>query len=334
MAYQAEHDYGTYQELKWQALHCTFSNATYIVDFRFPNGQQRVNITSVRTLPNQLKTSVPIWRQCKDRVAESPLTGEQVGYQAMIEALGQVLVGTVAWGEGLYQTRTPITDQTSIMKTELAFSDELVPLYAAGNTVRQKWRAAPYNTSPELIETHANLTSVPRTHMTLAASVEQLFHNMTVSLFSDHSMLKANQLGAKQTDVQIALWQNVYSYSWQRLVIAYGAAVLATLVAVLIGCSTLITTGVAYSYDFSTFMRALRGQHIDDVVAAYDHTDGAEPLPKALAKARISLISSGSPTPKGSPDMTEGDADEAERAKMMHSPAASQWSSPTPNRSS
>ena len=327
MAYRTEHNYGTYPILSWEALQCTFQNATYTVDFRFPNGEQKINITSVRTLPNQLETSVPIWRRCKDGVVESPLTGEQVGYQAMIEALGQVLVGTVSWGEGLYQTRTPITDQTSILKTDLAFSNELVRLYAAGGAPSKHWTAPKQYEKPEEQETNEALQSVPRTHMTLAASVEQLFHNMTVSLFSDQSMLKVRQLADKRTEVQIAQWQNVYSYSWQRLVIAYGAAVLATSVAVLIGFATLITTGVAYSYDFSTFMRALRGQHIDDIVAAYDHTDGAEPLPKALAKARISLISSNSSTPKGSPAMTEGtegDAEEAERTEMIHAPRAPQ----------
>lgn len=267
----------------WEALDCSFHEANYTVHFDFPNGDQKVTLVSVDPLDEPLKLSVPIWNSCKNGNDKGTiLTARQVGYQALIESLGRALVGTMAFEDGLHQTSKLVVDQTSVLKTNLAYAKELRWMYALGQNIDE---APGFETDYTKI-LNANTSSVPQTNMTVAETVEQLFHNMSLSMFSDKSMLSKSPV---RTNVTVTSAENVYSYAWTQLVLAYGIAVAVTLITVVVGCVILLANGAAYSSDFSTFLRLVRGQHIDDVVAAHDDRNGADPLPKSLAKARIQI---------------------------------------------
>jgi hypothetical protein len=88
------------------------------------------------------------------------------------------------------------------------------------------------------------------------------------------------------SNVTIKSPRNVYSYSVYRLALVYGLAILLTFFTVVIGYLTIWTNGASYGSDFSTFLRLSRGEHIDEVITN-DGRDGADPLPKSIAKAKI-----------------------------------------------
>lgn len=266
-----------------EALNCSFHDANYTVHFDFTNGNQSVKLLSIELLDKPLELSLSIWNGCKggDK-SDTVLTAKQVGYQALIESLGRVLVGTVSIDFPHHESPLLVADQTSVMKTNIAYSKQLA--WLTGIIQRSgddgTWTTASYKSSA------IDLSVVPNTGMTVGASIEELFHNMTLSLFSDSSLLSKSPFNINITTTAA---ENVYSYVWTQLVLAYGIAIAAALITVIIGCSMLFANGVAYSSDFSTFLRLVRGQHIDDIVAAYDDRRGADPLPRVLANAKIQI---------------------------------------------
>jgi hypothetical protein len=92
-------------------------------------------------------------------------------------------------------------------------------------------------------------------------------------------------------------WRNTYAYDARTLWAAYGAAIVSTIIAVLVGSIAMASNGVAYSANFSTILRT---SQIRKSPAADDRDaepsdgfdDGRVPLPKSLAKAIVVVNSS------------------------------------------
>lgn len=85
-------------------------------------------------------------------------------------------------------------------------------------------------------------------------------------------------------------------YSAEKLWLAYGIAILFTLIAVVIGLYIIMSTGTSYSNNFSTIFRKARGAESDVVIHPGDH-DGKYPLPDYLKKATIRFPASGGNDP-------------------------------------
>jgi hypothetical protein len=83
-------------------------------------------------------------------------------------------------------------------------------------------------------------------------------------------------------------FQTVYSYSHSRLWIAYGLAIPLAIISVLIGLSSMLSSGIAYTNHFSTILRAARYANMETSLMPED-ADGKDPLPKYLTTAIVSF---------------------------------------------
>lgn len=83
-------------------------------------------------------------------------------------------------------------------------------------------------------------------------------------------------------------FQNIYEYDSATLWIAYGTATFFATFAVVIGLTMIIVSGASYDTSFSTVVRVSRHAQLTTTVTASD-SSGHQPLPKHLARARISL---------------------------------------------
>lgn len=79
----------------------------------------------------------------------------------------------------------------------------------------------------------------------------------------------------------------VYQYKPRDLYIAYGIAVLVTLIAALFGLHAVWMNGASYSSKFSTSIRIAKSTGLDRLLD--DEDDGCDPLPKGLKKARLQV---------------------------------------------
>jgi hypothetical protein len=114
--------------------------------------------------------------------------------------------------------------------------------------------------------------AVPRSdNATVRAPFEELFQNITLSLFSsDQYLLNTSdptQAAKAPTPIIIAtLPVNKYSYNAFSLLTAYGVALLGEIICLTIGFYALRMNRKAYTNDFSTIMRATRRSELDALV--------------------------------------------------------------------
>ncbi|CAK1356374.1 unnamed protein product [Cercospora beticola] len=104
-------------------LNCMLYNATYTVSFNCNNGNQDVSINAI-----ELQNVIFI-ESSRDRAscpgAFGLNTPEVQSYLAYMEVVGELLLGMLFSGD------LPRIDKTHILETELAFTEELYPLYAS-----------------------------------------------------------------------------------------------------------------------------------------------------------------------------------------------------------
>lgn len=91
-----------------------------------------------------------------------------------------------------------------------------------------------------------------------------------------------------KTPVASEDYHNVYSYTRQRLWIAYGVALFCATIAVALGLHAVFASGASYSSEFSTILRVSRHAHLGHEVVQCDAT-GRDPLPKYLAKTTLTI---------------------------------------------
>jgi hypothetical protein len=100
--------------------------------------------------------------------------------------------------------------------------------------------------------------------------------------------MNSTLVAQNRVPVKIQTNINVYSYEPYGLLLAYGIACGAALLATLLGMYGIWRNGgVGYQSIFSTFVRTTRDHVFRDLIDPHDH--GAEPLPKKLAEASIVL---------------------------------------------
>jgi hypothetical protein len=100
--------------------------------------------------------------------------------------------------------------------------------------------------------------------------------------------MNATMAAQNRVPVDVHTRINVYAYEPYGLLLAYGIACGAALLATLLGMYGIWRNGgVGYQSIFSTFVRTTRDHVFRDLIDAHDH--GTEPLPKKLAEASIVL---------------------------------------------
>lgn len=99
--------------------------------------------------------------------------------------------------------------------------------------------------------------------------------------------------------VSFETYQSTYVYSPTKLWISYGIAIAFAAFAIMIGMVSIHVNRASYSNAFSTIMLASRSAELGVEIAG-EGQDGANPLPKYIAEARISFVgvesASGPPT--------------------------------------
>lgn len=259
----------------WTVLNCSLWNSSYTVDFAFTNGEQRLSVQDVQhlnpvTSMGSLGTFTPICETSPDQCNGEPalvmnVNQDAINYQSVMDVFGKLLVGAIWIYASDSSDDVVNTVSTNVMSTNLVYTNELFTSFNS-NSIGQGGAPLPAQTLTPLLN-----------------ATEELFQNITLSLFSDGLFTPANA-----TDVLVTIYtiENIYTYTWERLAISYGVAIALTLLAVITGFVLLLINGASYSNKFSTIMRATRGGHIDMLVMAQE-TSGADPLDEGLAKAKI-----------------------------------------------
>lgn len=257
----------------WFALNCSLYNSTYTTNFTFQEGIQTISVLDVNTTnPISVLLKTPTVSQNESVSQEAAINTEyaiNTNYQAMMDSLGQLLVGDISYGFADDTTRSNVTVGTEygtrILQTNLAFTKEMFPIYNVSAAYSMEAKASQWYQKP------------------LAKAVEDLFQNITLSVFSRNGFLRDMD---SPTNVTTTALRNIYEYNWQRLWLAYGLALGFAFIVLMIGSSSLAISGVSYSHKVSTILRVTGGDRVDVDIKETDRA-GNDPLPEYLSKAEL-----------------------------------------------
>ncbi|KAK4565306.1 hypothetical protein LTR86_003923 [Recurvomyces mirabilis] len=312
-------------------LKCDLLNSSYTADFTYTNGIQSFNVsvdplTSTAITPKECfnvdgqesDTAHAAKVARRDQRSElGPDLTRLLSYQSIAQAFNQLLLGSITMGGYSYLLGNPYGDDiavktpgvqinSSISKTVLMDTRELA-FVSQFNGVNETFTSlqtrlnAPNETQYRGV---ANQIQTG-TRGSLKDTLEGLFQNITISLLADDylqpnytsSFAPANQGKALVTYVQ---YHNIYIYSAKTLWAAYAAAVALTIIVLGIGLLSLVLNDGSFANDFSTVLRVARSAPMSDEILPQD-SDGRQPLPKHLTKARVMLSAKRVPlTDKGS----------------------------------
>jgi hypothetical protein len=274
---------------KWSVVKCSLHDAFYAVSFFFENGKQTIKVSNYRILDPVHISEGNIFTGKSFALSNS----RDRSYFAVMDLLGEMMTGTM-WhvsNNGMYVPESNSSDHTRVLETNLAFSQELSPLYG-GFTGSG---SPPYETrqSP------------------LASMIEELVQNMTITMLTVPELLNTQ---GNSTTMSVTTFYNVYHYSWERLALAYAIAIGLTFIAVLVGMYIIISTGSSYSNRFSTILRMSRYEELDVLIEEQDRR-GQDPLPKHIGKARFMAVRD---TYRGIPAMISPNDDDRECHAMKN----------------
>ncbi|KAJ8127806.1 hypothetical protein O1611_g5831 [Lasiodiplodia mahajangana] len=275
-------------------LQCELYNSTYHSNFSFINGEQLVDVNIKETL-NKVDPVIAVGTAAEVFADDDGHYGavnftkvEALAYQAVFDAFGQGLVGSIS---SSFDQSGTLTANTSILASTLSETKELAFL---GN-----WKDAPTPGAFSDLVTWAAYgdarfpgTSVVATagpyNRSLSEAMEDMFLNLTIGLMSS-SLLQPNYTSpfapplALVTNTAVA---NVYTYSATLLWIGYGTSLLLGLIAGCVGILVLLSNGVSYSDKFSTIWRCAQQGSLDTTILPEDML-GDEPLPKHLGDSKL-----------------------------------------------
>lgn len=279
---------------QWDVLNCSMFNATYVMHASSDSSRQAsAHLSEVRIIGSAPFNAEGPGRDMNG--SASALDLATFSYMGMMENLNRILVGTMVTkqkftgGEYYLSQQRMRVQSPSLMSTLLAFSHELAPF-----TSRSRFADVPppldNNQWTDVVNGDNVIISMPNEALTspsynqsLGSAIEELFQNMTMSLFSDARFLKDSE---EPVNVTRSYTRNTYSYSQRNLLMSYGIALFLTLLASIAGCIAIFWNGASYTHKFSTVLRTTT--ELGELVAKNDRT-GADPLPKYLSRARVEL---------------------------------------------
>ncbi|GIZ43183.1 hypothetical protein CKM354_000642100 [Cercospora kikuchii] len=124
----------------------------------------------------------------------------------------------------------------------------------------------------------------------LKDALEELFFNITMSMASS-PMLTYNITAPNAPDnvtVTINSMGNIYSYSAEKLWLAYGLAIGVTIINVGFGLLAIFRTGASFTLNFSTIVRAAKNAGISIETDEQEHP-GKDPLPEQWKRATFEI---------------------------------------------
>ncbi|KAI0198894.1 hypothetical protein F4808DRAFT_462283 [Astrocystis sublimbata] len=277
-------------------IQCELYNSTYHSNFSFVNGEQSVDVNIRETL-NEVDPVIVVGtgNGVFADAAGGPVNFtkvEALSYQAVFDAFGQGLVGSIS---SSFDQSGTLTANTSILASTLSETKELAFL--------SNWGDAPTAGSFSDLVTWAALNGGPAFpgtsvvanagpyNRSLSEAMEEMFRNITIGLMSS-SLLQPNYTSpfapppALVTNTAVA---NVYTYSMTLLLIGYGIPLVLGLIAGCIGILVLLSNGVSYSDKFSTVWRCAHQGSLDTPILPEDML-GDEPLPKHLGDSKLRFL--------------------------------------------
>lgn len=284
-------------------LQCDLFNTTYAANFTYHNGDQNITVS----LPQDELNAVGFIAGAngEDPLGEAYANGTRVehngkdvynatyvemfAYESVMDALGRVLVGTVAntLNAGGVYVSSLVSTNTSILSTSLARTNELFFLNGATGATDTMDLGNFFNGDSK---THGVNSTMP-----LQQALEESFRNITVSLMNEASLQPnySSPYAPSKVNVTVESVQDVYFYSSQMLWIAYAVAVVLTLACTLVGLLAFQANNHnTYETKFSTILRttheAMFGRGTNLVIREEDR-DGKNPLPAYIANAEISM---------------------------------------------
>ncbi|TID19917.1 hypothetical protein E6O75_ATG07377 [Venturia nashicola] len=299
-------------------LECRLSNSTYMVNFDFLNGEQTIGIkmrknestvpfnstsypygptlSGTETCGTLFNSEINYTNLLKNnytcRFDESVM--QSLAYQGVMEGFTNLLEGKLVAVHG-----EPIVGDSLITTTTLMNTKELSMLSNPSADSITSGSAALQDRLSHTDQAFSSgaIAAINATRP-LLDTLEEMFQNYTVSLMSSPHLQTNASLYPDLRPIHYTsiTYRNVYTYSAEKLWLAYGIAILFTLIAVIIGLYIIMSTGTSYSNTFSTIFRKARGAESDVVIHPGDH-DGKYPLPEYLKKATIRFPAAGSEDP-------------------------------------
>ena len=292
-----------YDSDNWDLLNCTMYNGSYSVTTTSDsNSRGTLSKPAIRPL-----NSVPFEVSATVRTMNTPLLTNDsttIAYLALMDSFNRLVVGTIFGNKysrirdtSYYSEVTLRVQNQDFKQTLLPFTADLLPFlglsyelvtksdYVASPPDPKQWKTAETIDGNLTVSYPIEAFSASTFNRSLDSVLEELFQNMTLSLFSTQAFLEDSP---EDIEVEYNIAQNTYAYDSRNLFISYGLAVSFALVAGVAGCVSICCNSASYSNRFSTVLRTTRGQELEGVVAHNDRT-GIDPLPRYLAKTRIDL---------------------------------------------
>ena len=170
-----------------------------------------------------------------------------------------------------------------IMSRSLAYAGMID---AFGSVMVGAARHSQYGANTLLGGTRYAQTKIDWTNVnTTINTIERLFQNITLSMLSS-SQLTKNLSTALPINTTVLTYPNKYVYDPRSLWLPYGIAIGVTMICMGFGFEAILRNKTTYSNRFSTILRTTRNADFDLLVDKTD--DGADPLPKRIARAMLS----------------------------------------------
>jgi hypothetical protein len=281
---------------EWQVLNCSFFNATFTADFAFDERKMALPVL------REVQTIHPITASIKNpwhaNTALGPKNAVLFNYMAIMECLCDMLYGMAytpvaansplandasRWRPLLSQTALSLTREinpmmSSALKKHVANDSDWTfpaqqPVYPPDTTEEQRFSMA-YPTR------YFKSLAFGRP---LSAAIEELFHNMTLSLFSEASYLRRD---SEPVDMITSRDRIIYVYEPLRLLLSYGMALGLALFASIGGLLSIAANRMSYSNRISTHVRTIAQPTTTALLQSNDES-GADPLPESIARSTV-----------------------------------------------
>ncbi|EKJ72312.1 hypothetical protein FPSE_07541 [Fusarium pseudograminearum CS3096] len=234
-------------------IECQLYNSSFTANFTFNNGQQDIHYNSTQL--NKVTVSNDFEADDMNRKYQ----GATDAYASLMDAMGQLLLGSLS---KVLTSSSTVSIQTWIRSSSLMDTKEMYGLEKGG--------------SGSMIG-----------NISMSDALEDLFANLTISLFSHSQFLQAKS-AASRILVNHSTTQNEFSYEPRNLLAAYGVGLLLAWLIVIVGLLCIKSASASYRSSFSTILRTTRNPDIDNIIPITEST-GAEPLSKHLSNVRLVL---------------------------------------------
>jgi hypothetical protein len=284
---------------EWNVLDRSFYNASFSAVFSSDASRRMTPVIEDVQLLNPVSASIadPGWTE------DTPLDPKNAvifSYMSLMQCLCKILYGTIVSpvASEISLINEGKVQQPDILITGLGLSRELVKM------MKSSLNMSPINDSnwifpaeqptypPDTKDADRSGEAWPTSDFyspafgrPLASSIEGIFHNMTLSLFSSRSSLTKS---AEPVSVTTMWSHNIYIYSLTKLILFYVIALALALVSSMCGLLVIYHNGASYSNKISTLLRVAVQQDLYSVIPPDDQR-GADPLPRSVANAKFDL---------------------------------------------